>query len=197
MSDLDPIMSFRKAGDELFHRNGTGLSNTLLSFWQWSSSELVGNALRGMLAEYIVAMDLGCTDGVRQEWDAFDLETHDGIKVEVKSAAYLQSWKQSDYSKIQFSIAPTCGWDANTNTSSEQKVRQSDVYVFCLLKHKDKATVDPLNMEQWDFYVVPTTVLNMKLGQQKTLSLSRLLELEPAKVEHGAIGHAITGFGIG
>lgn len=196
MSDLGPIKSQAKTGDELFHAKGSVLDKNLLSFWQWSSSELVGNALRGMLAEYIVAMDLGCTDGVRQEWDAYDLETADGIKVEVKSAAYLQRWKQDDYSKIQFSIATTYGWDASTNTSSEQKVRQSDIYVFCVLKHKDQATVNPLNMEQWDFYVLPTVVLDMKLGKQKTLSLSRLMELEPLKVEHGNIGHAIKCLGI-
>ena len=38
--------------------------------------------------------------------------------------------------------------------------RQSDVYVFALLKHKDKQTVDPLNVKQWDFHVVPTKALD-------------------------------------
>ena len=47
--------------------------------------------------DVIVASDLGCTDGVRQEWDAYDIETPDGIKVEVKSGAYLQSWSQKKH----------------------------------------------------------------------------------------------------
>jgi hypothetical protein len=28
------------------------------------------------------------------------------------------------------------------------------VYVFCHLKHKDQHTIDPLKLEQWDFYVL-------------------------------------------
>ncbi|MDM8523410.1 hypothetical protein QUF80_08570 [Desulfococcaceae bacterium HSG8] len=38
---------------------------------------------------------------------AYDLETHDGIKIEIKSAAYVQSWHQKDYSKITFRIPKT------------------------------------------------------------------------------------------
>jgi hypothetical protein len=66
---------------------------TLLDFWQWAYSDLLSNTNRGRLAEFIVAraLSLGLTD-VRIEWDAVDLVTPTGVKVEVKSAAYLQSW---------------------------------------------------------------------------------------------------------
>ena len=47
---------------------------------------------RGCLAEFIVASALRLGDGVRDEWGAFDLLTKSGAKIEVKSAAYLQSW---------------------------------------------------------------------------------------------------------
>ena len=90
MNEFKAIISTRKTGSEPFHINGTPLEDRLLSFWQWSSSELVGNVLRGVLAEFIVASDLGCISDVRQEWDAYDIETLDGIKVEVKSIA---QWK--------------------------------------------------------------------------------------------------------
>jgi hypothetical protein len=43
------------------------------------------------------------------------------------------------------------------------------------LTHKDQATVDPLNLDQWTFYVLPTRVLNEVLGNQKTVALSRLI----------------------
>lgn len=191
MQNLDAIKSTRKTGSEPFRANGKSLPNTLLSFWQWSSSELVGNALRGMLAEYIVASDLGCADGVRQEWDNYDIETQDGIKVEVKSGAYLQSWSQQKLSTIQFGIQPTYGWDSKSNTRSTSKIRQTDVYVFCLLKHEEKATVDPLIMDQWGFYVLSTKTLNQKLGEQKSVSLSVLKQLNPLRVRYGSINKAI------
>jgi hypothetical protein len=62
----------------------------LLSFWQWSASDLLSNATRGTVAEYLVARALDADpEGIRDEWAAYDLKTKDGVKVEVKSAAYL------------------------------------------------------------------------------------------------------------
>ncbi len=191
MKNLGYIKSTRKTGVEPFHIDGKKLPETLLSFWQWSTSELVGNALRGKLAEYIVATAAGCSEGVNQQWNAYDLVTPDDIKVEVKSAAYLQSWSQKKLSTIQFGIQPTFGWDAKTNEHSSTKIRQADVYVFYLLKHQEKDTVDPMNMAQWDFYVLPTKVLDQKLGGQKTISLSTLQKLDPIQVSYWGIGETV------
>jgi len=63
--------------------------------------------------------------------------------------------------------------------------------VFCILAHKEKSTVDPLNLAQWEFYVLPTHVLNQELGNQKTLSLPVLLRLNPEKVQYEEIGATI------
>ena len=191
MTNLKAIPNVRRIGSEPFHIDGTKLPDTLLNFWQWSSSEIVGNALRGMLAEYIVANAVGCAHGVRTEWDAYDVLTPDGIRVEVKSGAYVQRWYQRKLSPIQFGIQRTIGWDDSINEYSTEKVRQADAYVFCVLKHQDKDTVDPLNMSQWDFYVLATSVLDEKLGNQKTLSLSRLKRLGPTLVEYSGISEAI------
>lgn len=55
------------------------------------------------------------------------------------------------------------------------------MFVFCVLAHKDKATVDPLNLDQWDFYVLSTNRLNAEVGEQKTITLGSLLRRNPAK----------------
>ena len=92
-ADFPALTVKRKTGDEPFSVNGRPTGFVLLNFWQWLASDLVDNALRGALAEYIVACDLGIADGTRPGWNAYDLITPEGIKVEVKSAAYLQSWQ--------------------------------------------------------------------------------------------------------
>ncbi len=191
MSKLYPLKVNRKSGEEPFVSNGRNLPMNLLAFWQWSSSDLVGNTLRGLVAEYIVTSAVGDRSGNRQEWDSCDVITTDGIKVEVKSSAYIQSWKQSKYSSIKFNIRPTFGWEAATNEYSSDKVRQSDVYVFCLLKHKDQETVNPLSLEQWQFYVISTKKLNEMLGQQKSISLSRLKALNPIETDFENMSDAI------
>ena len=170
----------------------------LLSFWQWSSSDLVSNSLRGVLAEYIVASTLGCHAGVRTEWDAYDLKTESGIRIEVKSAAYLQSWAQPKFSDITFSVKPAYGWDAESNSRSKVKIRASHVYVFCILTHKDKATVNPLNMDQWIFYCIHTSDLDKAIGPQKSISLSRLMKLQPKTASYPELAeviHSVSGLG--
>src|ERR687892_610483 len=102
MDVLVATASRRMTGNEPFHIDGDALHLNVLSFWQWSSSDLVGNALRGKLAEFIVASAVDSVEGVRREWDAVDIRTSDGVRVEVKSSAYLQSWSQKKHSVIQF-----------------------------------------------------------------------------------------------
>ena len=181
----------RKTGDEPFHLNGTPLDSLLVDFWRWSMSDLVSNTARGVLAEYIVAQALGLTNRLRIEWDAYDLQMPSGIRIEVKAAAYLQSWQHNKLSAINFNIRPARGWDAATNVRATEPRRQADIYVFCVLKHQDKATVDPLNLAQWDFYVLRAAVLNEQLWGQKKLSLGRLLKLKPLQVTYEELAASI------
>lgn len=81
-------------------RLGTeSLGTSLLDFWRWAYSDLLSNATRGVLAEFIVAKTLGCKTLVREPWDASDLVTPDGIRVEIKTSADLQSWGTTGVSK--------------------------------------------------------------------------------------------------
>ncbi len=182
MNEKDAIPPSRLTGNENFHQSGNPLDFRVLDFWQWSASTLVGNALRGILAEYLVASACGIDDSVRVEWDAVDIITKSGIRIEVKSSAYIQSWKQNKLSKIQFDIAPKHGWDAATNQVETHKIRSADVYVFCLLNETDQNKIDPLNIDQWQFYVANTSQLNESFGQQKKVGLNSLrnrMALEP------------------
>jgi hypothetical protein len=145
--DLGRVLPTRKTGAEFLHESGQSIGPTFLEFWRWSASDLVSNSTRGVLAEFIVGSALGVPlDGSRDEWAAYDLLTPEGIKVEVKSAAYVQSWPQKNLSPIIFNVPKTKGWDPATNLVDPELKRQSDVYVFALLAHTDKATVDPMNV---------------------------------------------------
>ena len=176
-NNLPALTVTRKSGDEMFHQDAAPLGFDLLDFWRWSASDLASNALRGVLAEYIVAQALGVAEVPRSEWEPFDLMGPGGAKVEIKSSAYLQTWAQRSYSKITFGIAPTRAWDADTGDYSGTIKRQSDVYVFALLAHRDQESLDPLDLAQWEFYVMATSVLDEKVPIQKTVSLKGLMDL--------------------
>jgi len=108
MNDLGPIEQRRRGGGEPFHAEGQPVDFDLLSFWRWSCSDILSNATRGVIAEYLVAQALGiATETVREEWAAWDLTARDGTRFEVKSAAYLQSWRQKRHSRISFGVLRT------------------------------------------------------------------------------------------
>ncbi|MDI3402855.1 hypothetical protein [Streptomyces cavernicola] len=180
--DLGPLDITRRSAGESIRANGETVG-TLGEFWRWSCSDLANNTMRGILAEYFVATALGAETGTRTEWDTVDIRTPEGWRVEVKSAAYLQSWGQERLSEISFSIAPASGWDNQTGKSSAEVLRRSDVYVFCLLHHQRKQTLDPLDLDQWTFYVLPTRVLDEQRPSQKTIRLSSLKRFDPAETD--------------
>jgi hypothetical protein len=167
------------------------LGPTLGHFWTWGFSNIIDNTTRGVFAEFLVASALGVSDDVRRAWETFDLTTRWGTTVEVKSCAYLQSWAHANLSRITFGIGPSRAFDSETNTFSNEQRRQADVYVFCLLKHQDKATLDPLDVTQWEFYVLPTTVLNERCGAMKSISLKALLGLEPSRATYADLAATI------
>ena len=189
----------RLTGAETFHHFGTDAGDgadaatvpTVVDFWRWSMSDLLSNATRGLVAEFVVGSALGAVSGVRHEWDAVDLVTPDGVRVEVKSAAYVQSWEQTKPSTIQFSVAHTKAWIRETGKYEEESKRQADVYVFALLGQRESPQADPLDLGQWQFFVLATKQLDEALGDQQSLSLSRLEALGPRKVDYAGLTAAV------
>ena len=182
-SELGRLLPSPKTGNESFHSDGQNLGFDLLSFWKWSCSDLVSNATRGRLAEFIVAKALGVTtDCVRDEWGAYDLNMSEGIKIEVKSAAFVQSWHQDKLSKISFLTPKTREYSPDTNKLAQERRRQADVYVFALLGYKDKPNLDPMNINQWSFYVVSTRKLDSRTRSQYSITLPTLEKLTQGPV---------------
>ncbi|HEY3781191.1 MAG TPA: hypothetical protein VGL56_08925 [Fimbriimonadaceae bacterium] len=180
--NLGRIKVIRKHGTEQFLSCQEGLCVELREFWAWSASDLISNATRGVFAEFLVAKALGIsTDGVREEWASHDLATEDGLRIEVKSSAYIQSWSQAKHSSISFSIAPSRAVIGESGAYGSESARQADIYVFAVLAHKDQETIEPLDVSQWHFHVVPTSALN-KLHGQKTISLSQVDKLSGGSV---------------
>jgi len=183
MDDLSALKITKKSGQERFKESGGELPQSLMDFWRWSVSDLVSNATRGRLAEFIVAMALGADlEGVRDEWQAYDLILPDKTAVEVKSAAYIQSWSQKKLSLISFSIKKSLAWDRDTKLQSKVASRQAQFYVFALLAFDGpKSGIDPMDLDQWKFYVVPTAKFDARQRSQHSITLASLEREELAK----------------
>jgi hypothetical protein len=178
----------RATGDERFRDGDADLGFDLLSFWRWSASDIVSNVMRGRLAEYLVARAMGLGEAdIREEWSSYDIHSPEAIKIEVKSFAYVQRWAQSKPSVAQFRYGKTKAWDAHTNLVDPEAKRHADVYVFALLHHQDQATLDPLDVAQWRFYVAPTCVIDSGQRSQYSITLGSLETFAGPGVEYSEL----------
>jgi len=159
-------------------------------FLAWAYDDLLTNTTRGVLAEYIVATALGIDDEKRREWANHDLE-FDDVGIEVKSAAYVQTWEQIRPSEITFSIRTAHGWDDSSKTRADNAKRSAAVYVFCLLEGEDREQIDPLDVAQWTFYVLSTSELDRQVPTQKTIRLGRLKTLGSRECKYDELKAAI------
>ena len=117
-------------------------SLTRTAFHQWAYGDFLSNLVRGHLAEYLVALAVGA-EGSRVEWDPWDVVTPDGVKIEVKATGEVQSWAEEEVGQ------------ASPPGFTLTKSRAADIYVFAHHHHADRETANPLDPEQWTFYVAP------------------------------------------
>jgi hypothetical protein len=150
------------------------IGHSVGDFWSWAYSDTLSNINRSIFAEFLVASALGATGNCRREWDAVDLR-YRGRALEVKSAAYKQSWRQDNGpSIIRFDIEPKMGWNAEDNVTAVERERAADCYIFCLYAPAEAALTVPHDVTAWRFYVVPTPTITAKFGNQKTVGLAKI-----------------------
>lgn len=181
-------------GNEEFTLHGTGAGITVIDFWRWAFSDLIDNTQRGIMAEFLVYSSLKRVlpgTQMRENWLPFDVMSPSGRRIEVKSAAYIQAWTPENiFAQIRFDIGKKLAWDNVTATSATVAERNCDLYVFCLFTAKTK-DVSLLDLDYWEFYVLPTSVLDEKVPDQKGISLSSLLKLAPVKTDYAGLGSVI------
>lgn len=172
---------------------GASTDAKILDYWRWSGSHLLDNTLRGNLAEFLVARALNADGEPRMEWASWDIEYPrdsgaDPVKIEVKSAAYAQSWHQAKASTISYDIAKR-KWIWNPRTGKSKMLdpprRIADVYVFALLRRCDEQDridpnehkPDPLDLRDWEFHVLDRITLDQQARDQKRIGLNPLKKL--------------------
>jgi hypothetical protein len=152
---LEPTPVAPLGGDERFGE----MTCSVLDFWRWGFSDLRTNIVRGVLAEFLVAKAVGDPSPLRNAWDNFDVTTPSGIRVEVKSSAYLQSWRQRDVSRLSFTGLLGREWSAVTNELAPERTLRADVYVFAIHICRKPEDYDPLRVDQWVFHVATAGLL--------------------------------------
>jgi len=180
---------------DTFTANGEA-AFSVLDFWRYQYCNL--SSMASELAEFIVARALGISKAENLSyWSAYDM-SYAGRRIEVKETRYVHAWNRDHVSNARtFSIAPTNNRYWDSGSAQEKKLsRQNDVFVFCLNTNKDIEKEDPLNLDYWQFYVVPTFVINQYTDSygnpnQKKISLGVVEKLAGKSVPFSDLRNAV------
>ena len=169
---------------------------SVLDFWRFSYGNLAGQS--PVIAEFLVAKALGKEKPENTEyWTAYDME-YRGKRIEVKSTEYVHSWNKKRVSDNRtFSVAPTNAGYWN-NTDERKLERQNDIYVFCLNTNRELQHPQPLKVDYWEFYVMPTSEINRYAEEkgnpyQKKITLSTVKRLAGECVSFDGLKDKIDG----
>lgn len=172
-------------GNEFFKNNNF----SILEFWQYGFSNLNSNVLRGSLAEFIIENLLKDKSevGVRNPWNDYDI-LYKNRKIEVKCSSYIQDWDQEDFSKIIFSglKAKDLYWSKAVSefNRDNKKDYKADIYVLCLVNHKNPETLDLLNLDQWSFFILTKEELKNISNNSSSISIIKLEKNNYTPIKH-------------
>lgn len=172
-----------------FSANGKEIDMVLSDFWKWAYSDLSNSSNRSVLAKYIVASALEITGAkirpARPMERLYDLLTRNGVKVDVRAAAYIDSSDADSPDCISFCVSP-----AGALGGDGKRKQSSDAYVFCIYKGISDSD-SPLNLDLWEFFVLPAKKLENKKAGLKTITLPSLMNLHPLACDYYGINDAI------
>ena len=171
------------SGTEEFTLKGENAGFNVLDLWRFQFSNLPD--MEGRVGEFIVAMALKKEKPDNNNgWTYWDID-YRGKRIEVKTTSYYKPYRgDNNYSEVRtFGIQKAYPNEdgsaqiySNVNKTKE-KVRNNDIYVFVLNNGKTKKDSDPLKLENWEFYVIPTVFIDEEFGDNKTISLSKVKKL--------------------
>lgn len=129
-------------------------------------------------AEFLVAKALGVDEASNSDyWSLCDV-MYKGKRIEVKASSYYHAFKEylnTPISPIRvFGITKAYSKYKDKNSTFE---RQNDIYVFCLNIGETAEESDPLNLKNWEFYIIPTAYINEVCGDAKTISIQKIKKL--------------------
>ncbi len=167
-------------GNEPFMDDEKALGFTVNDFWSFQFSNLWD--MQGEVGEFVVSMALGnAVPDNKCGWTLYDID-YNGKRIEVKTTAYYQPWRERSEKFKGKPLSQQRTFSIRKAHEKEQDMssplaRNNDVYVFCLILGETKETSNPLILDHWRFWVIPTELINDECGDNKSITLQRVKKL--------------------
>ena len=151
---------------------------------------LINNVYRGDYVEGLIYFALRDRRwNLLHPWAGWDLEREDGVRVEVKNSAGWQTWSHCPQygatKNPEFSVAPKKSYYLSSDVCAKSKsadppARSADLYIFAWHPKTDRDIADHRRAEQWQFFVIPESMVAKSRGDKEKISLNQVKELASA-----------------
>ena len=160
-------------GNEKFIYNEQELDFGILDFWKYKYSNIWN--IQEYVAEFLIEKALGLEESQNTEsWTLYDIN-YRNKRIEIKETSYYHPWNENGKISNQRVFGITMANSNYEDQENENKFeRQNDIYVFCLNTGKTKEEANPMDINNWEFYIVPTSTINELCGKNKTISLNKV-----------------------
>jgi len=147
---------------------------TLADFWTWAFSDLAGDRTLDTLSEFVVGLALENLERARSS--CAPPITYLGKRIEIRAARWNGSLDEWSLNNIRFDISPEFAREKKGRDMGSWR-RQAECYVFCLFAHIGSNQGGPLNVENWEFYVVERESLDEHLGPKRRVKLLEICRM--------------------
>ena len=163
-------------GTEKFQFNDKDLDFGIIDFWKSKYSNIYN--MQEVIAEFIVEKALGLKESQNTNyWTLYDI-LYRGYRIEIKETSYYHPWNENGKISNQRMFGISKANSSYESSETENKFeRQNDIYVFCLNTGTTKEMSNPMNLNNWRFYIIPTSIINKECGDNKKISLGRVRKL--------------------
>ena len=175
--------------EKKFIYNDQKMNFGIIDFWLYKYSNIWN--LQEYIAEFIVEKALEINKSHNTDsWTLYDI-LYRNTRIEVKETSYYHPWNENGKISNQRNFGITMANSSYENSNDSNKFeRQNDIYVFCLNVGNTKEESNPMNLNNWEFYIVPTKTINSLCGENKTISLGKVKK-SAKKVEYFEIKNYI------
>jgi len=162
--------------NEKFIFNKNELDFGILDFWKSKYSNIYN--MQEVIAEFLIEKALGIDKAQNTDyWTLYDI-LYRKYRIEVKQTSYYHPWNEnSKISNIRRFKITKANSKYDSKDFENKFERQNDIYVFCLNTGETKETSNPMNLDNWEFYVVATKIINEECKNNKTISLNKVRKI--------------------
>jgi hypothetical protein len=105
----------------------------------------------------------------------------------------LQAWAQKQLSDPKVVISEKRSWNLDTGVMEQKPSLNADIYIICYFTSEDHSAADPLDLDQWSFFVLDKKEVSDLIKKSKSISLKALNRMNKRLLKADELPREVSG----